>query len=176
MTVNAPELPHPGIPSRRAILLTLIASAALTACGVPPLQRAPVEAGATWQGRLAVRVDATPTQAFAADFELTGSADQGQLLLLSPLGTAVARLRWTPGLALLERPGTPDARYDNLPDLARAATGVDLPVRQLFDWLGGKPAPAPGWEVDLGAVETGRVNARRLEPEPTAEVRILLTR
>ena len=46
----------------------------LTACAAPP--RAPTDAP-QWSGRLALRVDSAPPQAFSALFDLRGSADTG---------------------------------------------------------------------------------------------------
>ena len=53
------------------------------------------------------------------------------------------------------------------------ATGAPLPVASLFDWLAGKPTPVPGWEADVSQVAEGRLRARRTEPPPPADLRLV---
>lgn len=162
--------------TRRTGLLVLLSTSVLTACGLPP-RRPDTNTdtiGAYWQGKLSVRTGTPTPQSLAAEFELTGSAEKGQLLLLSPLGTSLARMSWTATSAVLERPAQPDERFANLDALARAATGVDIPIRQLFDWLAARPSPAAGWEVDLGNMDAGRLYARHAGT--SAELRITLSR
>lgn len=129
-----------------------------------------------WQGRIAIKVLSTPPQAFSADFELDGQGETGTLALFSPLGTTVAHMQWAPGLAQL-RNGGELRNFDSLSVLAQQATGTELPVAALFDWLGGTATAVPGWEVDLTQLPEGRLLARRLPGNaPAVELRILLER
>ncbi len=142
-------------------------------------------------GRLAVQVQATaqrPTQAFSAGFELRGDSAQGELRLLSPLGTTLASARWGPGQASLTTPaGT--AQFADLDTLSREALGESLPLAALNDWLRGRPWPAAafepsaaapgfaqlGWRLDLSGFSAGALLAQRDEA-PAVTVRVRLDR
>ena len=126
-----------------------------------------------WQGRLWLKVLTTPVQAFSADFDLQGTAQTGELTFTSPLGSTLARLQWDPAGALLQTTGAPE-RFASLDALTQRATGTSLPIASLFSWLQGREAPTPGWEADLRAVPTGRLEAKRLGPEAPAELKIIL--
>ncbi len=127
-----------------------------------------------WQGRLAVKVFSTPVQAFSATFELQGRPTQGELVLISPLGTTLAHMLWTPDSATLIT-GSKKEHFDSLETLARTTTGTDLPVASLFAWLQGQAEEAAGWKADLRELPDGRIMARHLE-EVRAELKIILDR
>lgn len=127
-----------------------------------------------WQGKLALKVFSKPVQAIAANFDLQGRPDQGELVLTSPLGTTLARMQWQPGLATLSANGE-QRNFDSLQALARQATGTELPVASLFAWLQGRDEAAPGWQVDLKELPNGRLQARHIE-EVQAELKIILER
>lgn len=128
-----------------------------------------------WRGRLALRVDSEPPQAFSAGFELSGQATQGELRLYSPLGTVLAELRWTPQSATLTRNGETQ-QFDSLDALATQASGAALPVAALFQWLAGVQTTADGWRADLSQLEAGRLTAQRTAPAPATELRLVLER
>ena len=131
---------------------------------------------AFWSGRLSLQVDQAPEQSFAAAFELKGSAEQGELNLFSPLGSTLAVLRWQPGSATLAGVGEV-RRFDSLDALVGQATGTPIPVAALFDWLAGAATPVPGWQADLSQLQAnGRINARRVSPSPTVDLRVALDR
>lgn len=160
---------------RRQLGATLAGLATLWLAGcAQPVLRAPAPAQGYWRGRLALRVEdrAEPTS-FFANFELSGSADAGELLLSSPLGTTLAQLSWNPRSALLRNNGRTRA-FDNLDALAIEATGTDIPIAALFEWLQGRTAPADGWQADLTQLQAGRLLARRAQPAPAAELRLIL--
>jgi len=127
-----------------------------------------------WQGKLALKVFSTPMQAIAANFDLQGRPEQGELVLTSPLGTTLARMQWAPGLATLSANGE-QKNFDSLQELARQATGTELPVASLFAWLQGRDEAAPGWQIDLRELPNGRLQARHVE-EVQAELKIILER
>lgn len=141
----------------------------LTACA-SPRGGSPTQEG--WSGRLSVQVDSVPPQSFAAGFDLTGSPESGELSLTSPLGTTLATLVWSPGLAEL-RQGQQITRRASLTELTAELSGTTLPVPALFAWLGGQPRSADGWEADLTRHAEGRITARRSSPLPIAELRIV---
>ncbi len=143
-------------------------------------------------GRMSVAVDAsagTPARAVSTAFELSGTPVRGRLDLTTPLGTVMARARWSPGDVQL---ATPDATtsYPDLDALTRDVLGESVPVAALFDWLRGRPWPgAPsreqasppgfaqlGWAVDLARWNDGWIVARRAAPAPAVTVRARLER
>lgn len=127
-----------------------------------------------WQGRLALRVAAQPEPtSFFANFELQGTAEAGELRLSSPIGTTLAQLRWAPQTALLRSNGQTRV-FDSLEALAQEATGTAIPIAALFEWLQGRPVSAAGWQADLSQLGAGRLLAQRLQPGPTADLRLIL--
>ena len=130
-----------------------------------------------WHGRLAVRVDAdlpqSQSQSFSAGFDLSGNALAGELTLYSPLGTTAATLIWSPQTAILRSNG--DIRYfESLDALIKQAVGTEIPVAALFAWLAGENQIAAGWSADLSQQPNGKITARRTEPAPPAELRLVL--
>ena len=152
---------------RRTCLL--LCAGSLVACATPR----PPAASAFWSGRLALQLQSEPPQQWHASFELQGSAEQGELLLLSPIGTTLAKLSWTPGAARLEQGGRTELS-DKLSSLSERLGGTPLPVSALFEWLAGRPADVPGWQADLSGHAQGRLTAQRSQPAPVATLRILL--
>ena len=141
----------------------------------------------TLAGRLSVRVEAwqgQPVRSVASAFELAGTAERGELQLTSPLGTLVARARWSAEGATLATPDG-ESRYADLDELSRSALGEALPLRALPDWLRGRPwSAAPsrataqgfeqlGWQVGLARLADGIVEASRAAP-PSVTVRAKL--
>ncbi len=180
--------PPPAFPPRRRALLGAAAAcwpalALLQACSTVPAD----SASAPWtQGRLLLRVDATPSQtaqSFSAAFELRGSGTSGELRLLSPLGTRLATALWSPRQVLLTTPEG-ERTFENLDDLSQQALGQPVPLAALPDWLAGRPwagapfTPQPGgfeqlgWQVQTAAHADGLLEARR-PAAPTAPAVLL---
>ena len=128
---------------------------------------------AFWSGRISLQLLGEPPQAFFAGFELKGQADNGELTLISPLGSILGIMRWSPGLAVLEQGGSTQ-RFASTDDLLAQTTGAAVPISALFDWLAGKNTIALGWEADLSRQSDGRITAKRTAPAPQAELRIVL--
>ena len=166
----------------------LLASALCTSgCAISTKNTEPIpkvnQAAATgpYAGRMSLKIDALDPQALgpqqgqflSASFELTGNAQAGQLTLISPLGSVLAVLNWTDSTAQLRANGELRS-FNSLDALVLHATGAAIPVPSLFSWLAGVEAHAPGWQADLSRLSNGRLVARRLEPLPTAELRLVL--
>jgi outer membrane lipoprotein LolB len=148
-----------------------VLTAMMSACTTLP-PTANTDGSPFWSGRLALTVDSEPPQQFSAGFDLRGSAQTGELQLNSPLGNSLASVRWAPGSAEWVQGGQ-TTRRASLERLTTDLGGAALPVAALFAWLRGQDAPTPGWTVDLSRQANGRIVARRLEPLPTAELRIV---
>lgn len=126
-----------------------------------------------WTGRISLQIQSEPVQAFFAGFELKGQPDNGELTLTSPLGSILGIMRWSPGEALLEQGGS-IKRFASTDELLAQATGAAVPVSALFDWLAGNNTPTPGWLADLSQQSSGRITAKRVNPAPQADLRIVL--
>lgn len=135
---------------------SLLVLSLLSACASTPPATDPTGQG--WSGKLGYRVEATSAQraqAGAALFELQGDAQQGSLLLQTPLGAALAEARWGPqGLSLQD--GQQTQRFASL-DALGAALGerlrtAALPLAALFDWLQGRPWPGAPHEQAVDAM------------------------
>jgi outer membrane lipoprotein LolB len=127
----------------------------------------------SWSGRLSLQVKTEPPQSFSGGFEIKGNSNHGELMLNSPLGNTVLAARWSPQQATLYS-GSEIRSYASIDTLIEQSTGAALPVAALFDWLVGKDTPSNGWTADLTRQQEGRIEARRLQPLPQAELRIVL--
>ena len=128
---------------------------------------------AFWAGRISLQIQSEPVQAFFAAFELKGQLDNGELTLISPLGSILGIMRWTPSEATLEQNGS-TKRFASTDELLAHTTGAAVPVSALFDWLDGKNTTAPGWTAELSQHGSGRITAKRTSPAPQADLRIVL--
>lgn len=154
----------------------------------PPDEAPP---GELLAGRMSVQVAATgtePAHSLSASFELSGTPQRGRLDMNTPLGSTVARARWSPDAVVLDTPQG-QTRHANLDDMTRAVVGEALPVPALFDWLRGRPWPGAvsvaavppepdgfsqlGWQVDLSRFDDARLVARRSSP-PAVTVQVKL--
>jgi outer membrane lipoprotein LolB len=157
-------------------LMVLVAAFLIAACATPTKGKSQKDSSSFWEGRIAVKVYSTPVQAFSADFELEGNSDTGNLGLHTALGSTVAQLQWAPGLAQLTTRGAPQV-FESLPVLVREATGAEIPIAALFDWLQGTPTQVEGWDVDLQDLPNGRLVARRSGgDQPAVDLKIILLR
>ena len=127
-----------------------------------------------WAGRISLQVASEPAQSFSASFELKGRAESGELTLISPLGTVLGVLRWSPGRALLDRGNQDIQHFASIDELMERATGAAVPLGALFAWLQGNNTTVSGWVADLTRHGEGRFSARRTIPAPEANLRVVL--
>ena len=160
------------LPRRRWLSLGLVL--VLAACAQPPrVPAVPDSLRTQWSGRLALRIDSDPVQSFHAGFDLRGNVHTGELSLFSPMGSTLARMAWAPGQARLQWNGQQRA-FDSIAALTREATGTELPIGSLFEWLAGRDSHAEGWTADLQGLADGRLVAERSQPLPTVQMRLVL--
>jgi outer membrane lipoprotein LolB len=157
--------------------VTLLATFLIAGCaGNPRATGQNDQTNNVWAGRISLRVASEPVQSFSASFELKGRPDNGELTLISPLGNILGVLRWSPGLALLDRGKEDIQQFGSIDELMERTTGAAIPLNALFAWLQGTNATASGWSADLSRRGEGRVSARRTLPAPEADLRVVLER
>jgi outer membrane lipoprotein LolB len=156
-----------------AVLLVL-----LCACAQAPRQADNSHSLATpighWEGRLTMRIVKNPPEQFSTAFEMSGHAEQGQLHLLSPLGTTLAVVRWNPQGASLQQGGEIQ-QFASMDELTQRLTGAALPLPQLLTWLDRAGPSVAGWEIKADVLKSGRrVWAERQQPQPPLQLTLLL--
>ena len=122
---------------------------------------------------MSVQVQSTPPQTTSGSFELSGNAERGALVLLTPLGNIAARVQWSATNASVTQ-GNQTRQADSLDALTQDLLGTNLPVAALFDWLDGRATQAQGWSADLASHADGKILAHRNDPLPEASLRIVL--
>ena len=127
----------------------------------------------SWTGRISLQIESEPPQAFFAGFSLKGKAEKGELTLTSPIGSTLGVMRWSPDEALLES-GSAVRRFASVDALLLDTTGAAIPLAALFDWLGGKNTALDGWTADLSQRPAKKISAKRVDPAPQANLRIVL--
>lgn len=193
--------------SRRSWLLSALASTCLaTACAPAPLAPLPpvaqdgarlgdpalpdapppkpstsVDTTMALQGQMGIKLGAwqdEPAKGMSFGFFFQGQVERGSLALMTPLGSQVAQIDWTPTAATLRRIGPgggEDLRRGGIEELAEAALGEALPLQTLVHWMQGHPDPAlphsprtqaglfeqRGWLIDTRERAQGRVLATR---------------
>jgi outer membrane lipoprotein LolB len=153
----------------------LLAIFLIAGCAQPPRATGQNSLGTKlWAGRISLQVQSEPAQSFSASFELKGKPERGELSLISPLGSVLGVLRWSPGEAVLDSGNGKIQRFSSVDELMAQATGASVPVAALFAWLQGEPASASGWSADLSRHKEGRISAKRTEPAPQADLRVVL--
>jgi outer membrane lipoprotein LolB len=157
---------------RRAWIASTLTLSLLTGCATGPGWMT-LEPGAHWSGRLALTVTEEPPQHFSALFELVGHPEAGEIRLTSPFGQLIGIARWSADEAELIR-GHERQRYRSMDELTAALTGTALPLTPLFQWLRGQAVELQGWQADLSQLAEGRLSARRMQPQPAVQLRIVL--
>ena len=161
--------------SRFGFLVTVFFAALLiTGCAYKKQENAKNETqGEGWSGRISLQIQSDPIQAFFTGFELRGRAEAGELTLISPIGSVLGVMRWSPDEASMISNGETQ-QFESIDALMIKITGAALPVNALFDWLKGENTSLNGWSADLSQQKNGRITAKRLSPLPQTELRIVL--
>lgn len=154
-TAPTPETAPPAAPSTSPI-------------SMPPAPTA-------WSGRmsLSIQKDFSQQTHIHIAFDLEGNAQAGQLQVEGPFGTAAILLQWRAGQAVLSQ-GEKSYRFPSLADLIQRSIGTDLPIEAVFAWLRNEAVEVPGWQVESRPHQGGPLVARRYEPWPRLELRVVL--
>ena len=174
--VNSAGTPAPPlVRARRQALQALALGSVALLSGCATARKEPVAINkerSSWTGRLGLTIASEPPQSFSAGFSLNGNAEAGELSLSSPLGSILATMLWQPGSAILNQ-GDKEQRFNSLEELIKQTSGTPIPIRALFAWLRGEAENVEGWHADLRSLPDGRLYAQRLQPLPTAELRLV---
>ncbi len=176
----------------RTCVCALGLTALLSACKSPPrppvlLPSAQLQQAQQWQGHLSVKLGAfgsLPADGQSFTFFLKATTGEGQLDLMTPLGTQLAQVTWNAQSAHLDS-SEGRSSYGSLNELSAQLLGEDIPVQALPHWLQGVPAPElatsqvlpdqsgfeqAGWQIDTRLLMQGRLQATRAE---TASQRLI---
>ena len=155
----------------------LLATILIAGCARPASAVARIDSeSGFWTGRISLHVYSEPEQFFSAGFELRGKPQRGELTLISPLGNILGVLRWSPSGAALDSGNEQLQRFDSVDALMLQATGAAVPLDVLFAWLRGESTRVSDWSADLSRQSEGRIEAKRVQPAPQVDLRIVLDR
>ncbi|CAH0349522.1 outer membrane lipoprotein LolB [Aquabacterium sp. CECT 9606] len=129
------------------------------------------------QGQLSVKLQAfqgLEAKGVSMGFFFNGGPQGGQLDLMTPMGSQVARVHWTDTEAWLQT-DQGNRHFSTLGELSQEVLGEPLPLAALMHWVQGQPAPdlpAPintqpnsfeqsGWQIDTTDIGIGRLIAQR---------------
>ncbi|MDO9004925.1 MAG: lipoprotein insertase outer membrane protein LolB [Aquabacterium sp.] len=169
------------IPKRAWIAAALLAC--LSACSQFPARPSDAARQSTsadqlaLQGQLSVKLQAFQGQeakGLSMGFFFNGGPQGGQLDLMTPMGSQVARVHWTDADAWLQT-DQGNRHFDTLGELSQEVLGEPLPLAALMHWVQGRPAPGlpdpintqaksfeqSGWQIDTTEIGIGRLIAQR---------------
>ncbi|MGE5450882.1 MAG: lipoprotein insertase outer membrane protein LolB [Acidobacteriota bacterium] len=182
---------------RTRIPLAVAWSLALTACQttpfkpplVPPVLQDRQAPSQQWQGHFSVKLGPWGTQSSEGQsftFYLQTQGRSGELSLMTPLGTQLAQVIWTPeGTRIESSQGT--QQYASLHDLSTQLLGEDVPLQALPHWLQGLPSPdlpsavlladhtgfeQASWTIDAHALPQGKLQALREQTATQRQITI----
>jgi outer membrane lipoprotein LolB len=153
--------------------------------GTPPITRQPTRQpplparapSVELQGQMSIKLQAfgqQPAKGLSLGFFFNGHAQEGQLDLMTLLGSQMARVEWRADEAwLINEKGR--RRFDSIESLAWEALGEALPLSALIQWMQGHPAPfmpydaGPdnatfgqlGWHIDTHELAVKKLTAQR---------------
>jgi len=161
---------------RLASALALVATFLIAGCAHRTGANGAFPAEAQWNGRLALKVQTEPPQAFSADLRARRQSAERSAGVLHPghYRRRACSGHWAlPRSWLTVRP----ANSTPWPPWRQQATGAELPVRALFDWLNGQATEVP--RLDSGPQSAGArpLASRAAEGVlPAVDLRIVLQR
>lgn len=185
---------------RTGWLSSLVVACLATACAQAPVKPLGTAAEASpaptaaieLQGQMGIKLGAwqsEPARGMSFGFFFQGQVERGSFSLMTPLGSQVAQVEWTPTSATLRRVGPgggEDIRRGSIEELAEAALGEALPLQTLVHWMQGHPDPdlphqplpdagtfeQRGWLIDTRERQQGRVLATRQAQPGLRDARI----
>ncbi len=129
------------------------------------------------QGQLSIKLQAfqgLEAKGLSLGFFFNGGPQDGQLDLMTPMGSQVARVHWSDTHAWLQT-DQGNRQFSSLGELSQEVLGEPLPLAALMHWVQGQAAPnlppatnilpksfeQSGWQIDTTDIGIGRINAQR---------------
>lgn len=136
------------------LALCVATAAVLGACAALPEHGAAPPGGFELSGRVAVR---NAKDSGSARIFWRHSSDADEMLIASPVGQTIARIRREDGVFTLETGDRKEYRASDAESLTEQALGWRLPLSGLSDWVQGRPSPdrpsevtgSPGERLDI---------------------------
>ena len=176
----------------------LVCAGLVSACAQAPIAPRPSSTEAIettsleLQSQMAIKLGAWGAEAprgMSFGFFFQGQVERGSMSLMTPLGSQVALVEWSPTSATLRRIGPgggEDVRRGSLEELAESALGEALPLQTLVHWMQGHPDPTlphhptpeagvfeqRGWVIDTRERSQGRILATRQSQPGLRDARI----
>ncbi|MEN9451071.1 MAG: hypothetical protein RLZZ369_130 [Pseudomonadota bacterium] len=171
--------------SGRCLGAVALALTTLTGCQTAPRPMIPLPpvdqaAAQQWQGHFSIKLGPWGTQAAEGQsftFYLQSTPKTGQLDLMTPLGTQLAQVNWSPqGTRIESSEGT--QQFASLTEMSQQLLGEDVPLQALPHWLQGMPSPdlpparisadhlgfeQAGWTIDAHGLPNGKLQATRAQ-------------
>ena len=169
------------------LALCVATAALLGACAVLPEHGVAPPGGFELSGRVAVK---SPKDSGSARIFWRHSSDADEMLVTSPVGQTLARIRREDGVFSLETGDRKEYRASDAESLTEQALGWRLPLSGLSDWVQGRASPdrpaevtgsagegleirQDGWKVAFEEFREGKPSRLRLSREKI-EVRLVV--
>lgn len=166
---SLPQTPAPA--ATGAAIGPTDASGVTVAPAVPAASPAP--SMRQFAGRLALTIESDPTQHLAAEFELEGDEQTGELRLYGALVGLAAVLQWEPGRAVLIE-GERRRVFQSVDWLIERVSGAPVPLSMVFALLNNQAIRSDDWWVEARNGPDDRIRAVRLQPMPRIELLMVL--
>lgn len=110
----------------------------LSSCALMPQQ----EYEQNWAGRFSLQtVVYGQADRNSGNFKFSVNKNASELSLYGPLGITLAEIYEDDSTARLKRPDEPTVTAGNVEELMVKTVGFPIPVRELSEWLNGRPIP-----------------------------------
>lgn len=178
--------------------LSAMVLGSLAACQTTPPFKPPLEPPALkaeqaqtqqWQGHFSIKLgpwgkQGSEGQSFT--FYLQSGTQSGELDLMTPLGTQLAQVTWSPSGTRIES-AQGSQQYASLNALSEQLLGEDVPLQALPHWLQGLPSPTlstaviladhtgfeqAGWTIDAHGLPEGKLQATRAQTDAQRHITI----
>jgi len=152
-------------------LLTVgCASVSSTVSTTPPATETATTPRWALQGQMSIKLAAwldQPAQGVTVGYFLEGSDEAGQMALMTPLGSQMARVEWQPDSVWLDD-GRQRRPFASPEALSEQLFGEALPLQALPWWMQGLPAPGLPHQPTSDGAAFEQVGWRITRPDPAS--------
>lgn len=102
----------------------------------------------SWTGRFSLQTEVYGhADRNSGNFKFSVKENASELSLYGPLGITVAEIYEDDSSARIKRPDEPTVTANNIEELMRQTVGFPIPVRELTEWLNGRPIPGKNFRI-----------------------------